>query len=480
MNDTTTYAQFTYNGQPYPLMRLRCCTAYGASNVWCDGCHRFFWGDDEVYHTDHVVSGTHGGFDLCIDCCANLRFTTASSTASDPPTAMTPPIQSRVTCHGLAQRVDLNGRTGTVVKHAPSGRVGVLFDGDLTPFAVPTRNLTLCPHVVYVEADYVRIVAPAMSTVVLNGKADARRLVPISELGWSEDVPGTVTVDGVEHTVRFNACAICMSAFGEGAMHKVVGHPLHTCDTCTRILKGAACPFCRTTSAAHVTDVPAEPWLLRQLPLSSVEVDHFLAVAAIDARYTITVAGGELIIRAKRKPKPRPTHTFRGMGATRSLTNAVPTAMTGDGATVRVRPPAGLDVVRATSRTDHVTFDAVLEDGCSLYRLSADDDVRTSPSFVSGRQALQRANFCTTRKRVCLIVGLTGGANIYLFFSRLVSEPGVIVVMPHPDADVSSGGARKQCLSLVDFYDESCWGSERPAVNHNRIEDFEARFRRML
>ena len=152
--------------------------------------------------------------------------------------------------------------------------------------------------------------------------------------------------------------------------------------------------------------------------------------------------------------------------------------MTGDGSTVRVRPPAGLDIVRASSRTDHVTLDAVLDDGCSLYRLSTDDDVRTSSSFVSGREALQLAHFSTTRKRVCLLVGLEGGATIYLFFSLFAPEPGVIVIMPNPESDVSSAGVREQCLSLVDFYDPSCWVSDRPAVNHNRIEAFEARFRR--
>lgn len=157
---------------------------------------------------------------------------------------------------------------------------------------------------------------------------------------------------------------------------------------------------------------------------------------------------------------------FREGGATRSLDDACAEAVTGNGSSVTVRPPAGCTINAHSTYADEMVFYDVVAFDSILYRLTDCDNLHTSADLLDGRRALHRAHFKPTEERVAIVLSVidaSGNAqSIYVFFSVNLCMPGIVVLMPDPDAETA-----QQCVTIVDFYDPRFWRSSYPYVNHN-------------
>lgn len=462
---------FTLAGDPYPLTKLDACAVYPTGNAWCDACHGRIPYASQCFHSGQIFGTQYGGFDICATCHEHLRFRDEQKPKAKP----RPAIGARVKLVNLMQMPALNLTLGRVISYPDDERrVGVQIDGRAQPVSVRADNLLMQPHFFMLEDDVLRIMTPLSSNVRIDGAIETRRAIPVEELRpTTEDGAHAIEVDGVEYMFRVKSCAICMTS--SDSLKPVVGHPVFMCDRCSDIVRDEPCPFCRSTTGEHTTQPTQIP--LVRLALASHDVRFFVKVASLGKRYEVLVAPTRIEIRAKYMNLPTEDvfrgGATRGGGVTRSLEDACATAVTGNGASVTLRPPANFIVDVRASYTVEMMFDKIVSFQSLLYRLSDEDATRKSREFVNGRTALERARFDLREERVALamcVVDPSGNQyHMYVFFSVNVRMPGVVVVMPDPEGDTT-----EQCVSIVDFYDPQYWRSHVPAVNHNDLGAFRA------
>lgn len=449
---------FNLAGVAYPLVRMDVSDAYPTGTPLCDACHTDFGDGARCYHSSVLFGHQVGGFDVCQQCHDGIQFRDAVGEKS----RARPAVGTRVKLVGLVNRPELNQAFGFVTEYpADARRVGVRLDGGTRSLSIHADNLLVQPHFLMVENDVLRILASSNASLKIDGNTETRRAVPLEELRSSD--AHSVEIDGTEYMLRTESCAICMTA--SDSLRPFVGHPVRVCDKCNDALTGQPCPFCRSTTGDHTTR-PTRINLVR-LPLATRDVRFFVKVASLGKRYDILVTPTQLEIHAKFMNFSNPAVTYRGE-RTRSLGDACAAAITGNGASVTIRPPANYAIDMYESYTDEVAFDKVVAVDSILYRLSDGDDIHKSSEFVGGRTALQRAYFRLNEERVALAVCVVDPAGskqyIYIFFSVNFRLPGIVALMPDPDGDVP-----QQCVSIADFYDPRYWCAQHPAVNHNDI-----------
>ena len=452
---------FTLARADYPLRRVEeAGQIYDHTFALCDGCHCRIPDLSHCYHSDTIFCERRGGFDLCEECHAGLRFHTGTA-----PRKPLPAINTRVKLVRLVRLPSLNEKLGRVVCHTDTDqRVGIRLDDGTADISVHVNNMLVQHHFLAIEDDVIRILAPPTATVQLDGTLLSRRVIPFNEL---QDTPEhTLEVDGVKYTFTSESCAICMTA--SDSLRCVPGHPVRICDTCATNIRHQPCPWCRSTAGDH----SARPTSLKliRVPLATHDVRFFTKVASLSQRYEILASPFQIEVKVKYMDLG--DSGFRdGGGATRSMHDSCAAAVTGDGSSVTIRPPISWTVDVAQSHVDEMMFDKIVEYDSILYRLSDQDGLRKSSNFLDGRSALKCARFKLPEERVGFairVIDADGGQHsIYMFFSVNVRLPGIVVVMPDPDGEVA-----KQCVSIIDFYDPRFWRSEHQAVNHNDIDSF--------
>ena len=457
---------FTLAGDPYPLVRVEAAAAYPHGSAYCDGCASRIPYLSHCYHSAKVFGSQRGGFDLCEECHANVQFREPTACGRKP----LPEINTRVKLVGLVNSSHLNDAAGTVVRHADSPqRVGVRIDTGGSIVSVHVDNLLIERHFFIVDDDALRILAPPSARVKVDGQLREERVIPIDDL--EQDVPDhSIEINQQTYRFKTESCAICFR--NQDALRRFSGHPVLVCDACDLAIRSQPCPFCRATTGEHA----AQPTMLKflKLPLASRDVRLFAKMASLCPRYQMISSATQLEIQAKYmefEDEMPSEPVYRGGGATRSLGDACAAAVTGNGSSVVLRPPAGWTIDVHKTYADEMRFDDVVAFDSILYRLGDSDDVHKSSDFVDGRRALERARFSPVEKRVAIVVSVFDAAGtvqyIYVFFSVNPRMPGVVVLMPDPDGQTAA-----QCVSLVDFYDPKFWRSRHSAVNHNDLGSY--------
>ena len=152
-----------------------------------------------------------------------------------------------------------------------------------------------------------------------------------------------------------------------------------------------------------------------KLPMVPRDIRFFSKLASLRTRYEIVSSTTQIEIKAKHMDfdDEDPCHgtVFRGGGVTRSMSDACAAAVTGNGSSVVVRPPAGCVVEAHKIYADEMMFDDVVAFDSVLYRLTDSDDVHKSSDFVDGRRALERARFNPSEKRVVLVLAVVDAAG---------------------------------------------------------------------
>lgn len=457
---------FTLAGEDYPLTFVEAATAYPHGSAFCDGCGSRIPYLSHCYHSRTIFGSQQSGFDLCQTCHDGVRFHESKTTDRPLPT-----INSRVRIVRLLNKPDLNGKLGVVVRKADKpDRVGVrMDDDDSVVLSVHAKNLLIERHFFMVEDDTLRILAPSTAEVKVNGEPRADRVIAVDTLPDVEK--HSIQIDNHKYRFSLQSCSICMTS--DDSLRRFAGHPARVCDACAAAIEGQACPFCRSTTGEHVAQTTTLEFL--QLPLASRDIRFFAKMASLRTRYTIVSSTTQLELKVKPMDFDDDYATrapvFRGGGATRSMDDACAAAVTGNGSSVTIRPPAGCTIDAHGTYADEMMFDDVVAFDSILYRLTDCDNVHKSAEFLDGRRALERARFNPTEKRVAIVLSVIDGSgnaqSIYVFFSVNLRMPGIVVLMPDPDAETA-----QQCVTIVDFYDPRFWRSSHPAVNHNSLASY--------